>query len=62
MSKLIAKGITKTYNGKHVLHGVDLELESGKTYGMIGGTARGKTTLLSIPDGAESGVRGQCDP
>lgn len=48
MSKLIAKGITKTYNGKHVLHGVDLELESGKIYGMIGRNGAGKTTLLSI--------------
>lgn len=48
MSKLIAKGITKTYNGKNVLHGVDLELESGKIYGMIGRNGAGKTTLLSI--------------
>ena len=41
MSKLIAKGITKTYNGKNVLHGVDLELESGKIYGMIGRNGAG---------------------
>lgn len=48
MSKLIAKGITKTYNGKDVLHNVDLELEAGKIYGMIGRNGAGKTTLLSI--------------
>ena len=48
MSKLIAKGITKTYNGRDVLHNVDLELEAGKIYGMIGRNGAGKTTLLSI--------------
>lgn len=48
MSKLIARGIIKTYNGKEVLHKVDLELESGKIYGMIGRNGAGKTTLLSI--------------
>lgn len=48
MSKLIGKGIVKTYGGKEVLHGVDLELESGKIYGLIGRNGAGKTTLLSI--------------
>ena len=48
MSKLVGKGITKTYGGKDVLHSVDLELESGKIYGMIGRNGAGKTTLLSI--------------
>ena len=48
MSKLTASGIIKTYNGKDVLHGIDLELESGKIYGLIGRNGAGKTTLLSI--------------
>lgn len=48
MSKLEAKGIVKTYGGKDVLHEVDLELESGKIYGLIGRNGAGKTTLLSI--------------
>lgn len=48
MSKLVGKGITKKYNGTEVLHGVDLELESGKIYGLIGRNGAGKTTLLSI--------------
>ena len=46
MSKLTAKGIVKTYGKKDVLHGVDLELESGKIYGLIGRNGAGKTTLL----------------
>lgn len=48
MSRLIGRGIVKRYGGKEVLHGVDLELESGKIYGLIGRNGAGKTTLLSI--------------
>lgn len=48
MSELIAKGIVKKYGKKEVLHGVDLKLESGKIYGLIGRNGAGKTTLLSI--------------
>ena len=36
MSKLVANQIVKTYSKKDVLHGVNLELESGKIYGLIG--------------------------
>lgn len=48
MSRLEAKGIVKTYGNKDVLHDVDLALESGKIYGLIGRNGAGKTTLLSI--------------
>ena len=48
MSKLVGRGIVKRYGDKEVLHGVDLELESGKIYGLIGRNGAGKTTLLSI--------------
>lgn len=46
--KLIAQNIVKTYGKKEVLHGIDLELEKGKIYGLIGRNGAGKTTLLSI--------------
>lgn len=48
MSKLTAEGIVKVYGNKEVLHKVNLELESGKIYGLIGRNGAGKTTLLSI--------------
>ncbi len=46
--KLICQGIVKSYGNKEVLHGIDLELEKGKIYGLIGRNGAGKTTLLSI--------------
>ena len=58
MSKLTAKGIVKTYGNKDVLHDVDLELESGKIYGLIGRNGAGKTTLLSILTAQNPATRG----
>jgi len=48
MSELKAKGITKKYGTKEVLHGIDLTLEKGRIYGLIGRNGAGKTSLLSI--------------
>ncbi|MCD7955930.1 MAG: ABC transporter ATP-binding protein [Lachnospiraceae bacterium] len=48
MNKIVASGIVKRYGEKEVLHGIDLELEQGKIYGLIGRNGAGKTTLLSI--------------
>lgn len=46
--QLIGKNIKKSYKNKEILHGIDLTLESGKIYGLIGRNGVGKTTLLSI--------------
>ncbi|MDD6187982.1 MAG: ABC transporter ATP-binding protein [Clostridiales bacterium] len=48
MSKIVCKGIKKNYKNKAALKGVDLTLESGRIYGLIGRNGAGKTTLLSI--------------
>lgn len=45
---LTCKNVKKSYKEKEVLHGIDLELERGKIYGLIGRNGAGKTTLLSI--------------
>lgn len=45
---LRAEGLVKKYNKKEVLHGVNLAIEQGKIYGLIGRNGAGKTTLLSI--------------
>lgn len=48
MSKLVCKNLTKQYGSKTVLDHVNLTLESGKIYGLIGRNGTGKTTLLSL--------------
>ena len=48
MSKLVCKGISKKYKDKLAVKNVDLTLESGKIYGLIGRNGAGKSTLLSL--------------
>lgn len=50
MEKMVMKcsGLVKKYKDKEVLRGIDLQLEKGKIYGLIGRNGAGKTTLLSI--------------
>ncbi len=45
---LNAQGIRKSFGKKNVLKGIDLELFSGKSYGIVGENGTGKTTLLNI--------------
>lgn len=48
MAKLECKNLCKNYGKKTVLNDLNLTLESGKIYGLIGRNGAGKTTLLSI--------------
>ena len=54
MSKLTCIDLTKTYGQKTVLENLNLTLESGKIYGLIGRNGAGKTTLLSLMTGSLS--------
>ncbi len=56
--KLICRDIVKTYGKKDVLDHVNLELEKGKIYGLIGRNGAGKTTLLSILSAQNPATRG----
>lgn len=55
---LICKGIVKTYHKTDVLKNIDLEIEQGKIYGLIGRNGAGKTTLLSILTAQNPATRG----
>lgn len=50
MEKLVleCRNICKSYRDKEVLKDLNLTLESGKIYGLIGRNGVGKTTLLSV--------------
>ena len=62
---LQAKGLSKSYGTKEVLRELDLTIQPGKIYGLIGRNGTGKTTLLSIltaqntHDGGEVTLDGQ---
>lgn len=40
--------IRKSFNGKDVLNNIDLNIETGEVYGLVGANGAGKTTLLNI--------------
>lgn len=48
---LKAQGLCKSYGANQVLFNLDLDIEPGKIYGLIGRNGAGKTTLLGILTG-----------
>src|SRR6201991_876505 len=49
MNALSVRGLTKTYqNGVHALKGVDLDVEQGDFFALLGANGAGKTTLIGI--------------
>jgi lipooligosaccharide transport system ATP-binding protein len=48
MTILAAKGIRKSYGGREVVAGIDLELRRGECYGLLGPNGAGKTTTLRM--------------
>jgi lipooligosaccharide transport system ATP-binding protein len=59
MTILAAKAIRKSYAGREVVAGIDLELARGECYGLLGPNGAGKTTTLrmllglTVPDSGE---------
>jgi len=51
MSILSISGITKNFGGLTVLDGIDMEMEQGKLYQLIGPNGSGKTTLINVVSG-----------
>ena len=51
MSMMTATGVCKSYGSKQVLKDLNLTLEEGCIYGLIGRNGAGKTTLLGILTG-----------
>lgn len=51
MSILSVQGIRKHFGGLTVLDGINMELEEGKLYQLIGPNGSGKTTLINVISG-----------
>jgi len=45
------KGIEKSFSGKKVLSGIDMDIEGGRIFGLLGPSGAGKTTLIRIITG-----------
>jgi len=51
MSILSIQGVEKHFGGLTVLDGIDMELQEGKLYQLIGPNGSGKTTLINVVSG-----------
>jgi lipooligosaccharide transport system ATP-binding protein len=65
---LSARGVRKSYAGREVVSGIDLELARGECYGLLGPNGAGKTTTLRLllglttPDAGEITLLGHPVP
>ncbi|WP_103061980.1 ABC transporter ATP-binding protein [Actinomyces qiguomingii] len=51
-------GVTKTYQGREVLHGINLSLDTGSTYFLVGPNGCGKTTTIETLVGLRAPTSG----
>jgi multiple sugar transport system ATP-binding protein len=58
MASVHLRGITKTFGGNQVLHGVDLDVQDGEFLTVVGASGCGKSTLIRVIAGLESQDRG----
>ena len=50
-SSIKAAGITRSFGGRTVLNGIDLDIGKGEIFGLLGPSGAGKTTLIKILTG-----------
>jgi lipopolysaccharide export system ATP-binding protein len=58
MSVLKAEGLTKAYDGRRVVNGVNLEVNGGEVVGLLGPNGAGKTTTFHVMVGLVHPDRG----
>ncbi len=58
MAHLTISDVRKSYDGKQVLHGIDIEIDNGQFVVIVGPSGCGKSTLLNILAGFENNSEG----
>lgn len=58
---LLARGLTKKYGNAVVVNGVNLRLEKGQIYGLIGRNGAGKTTIIRMLSGQTLPTAGEVE-
>jgi ABC-2 type transport system ATP-binding protein len=62
---IVARGLTKVYSGKPVVHALDLQIATGCVYGLLGRNGAGKSTAIKMltgmirPDAGEAELWGE---
>ena len=50
-SKISVRGLSKSFDGKRVLHSLDLDIERGESFALVGRSGEGKSVLLKCISG-----------
>ncbi len=64
---LVTRALTKKYGGAAAVEGVDLYIEKGQIYGLVGRNGAGKTTIIrmltaqTVPTSGEIELFGETD-
>ena len=58
---ITCRGITHSFGSQAVLHGIDLEIGQGETFGLIGESGSGKSTLARIITGLQTPSTGSVE-
>ncbi len=58
---LACHGVRQSFGGQPVLHGIDLEIVAGETFGLIGESGSGKSTLARIVTGLQPPTGGSVE-
>ena len=56
MATLLTRDLTKSYSGRTVVKGVNVEIASGEVIGLLGANGAGKTTTFSMVIRARKGI------
>src|SRR4051812_29307020 len=62
MATLRTSDLTKSYSGRTVVRGVNVEISSGEVIGLLGANGAGKTTTVSLVAGLTAPDSGRVTP